>query len=153
MPTTRLPSCIYHLRQDGIHEFTFTKASRQAIDEWVEHANGIYANVTEQDHLKFLIDLRESGVMPLPYLSQRGRAWVNSLKIHPQVNMAILHKGDVLLSLSNALIRNLRLGHLHVHWFHSDKYQAAITWLNTHRAPKAALKTGEFSVTKPTSDQ
>ncbi|MDX2163588.1 MAG: hypothetical protein SF162_19895 [bacterium] len=131
--TTTPPSadtlCAYVLREDGIHQFTFKASVPGAIDAWMEQVSGIYAHVTADDTLLFLIDLRESGTLPIAYTFQKARIWLKTLHVHPNVRLAMLHNDEVLISLITTFMDALRLGHLKTATFRRAQAQAAIDWL------------------------
>ncbi len=120
----------YHTDTD-IHEFTFHKSSRQAVDDWLAHMNVIYEDKTRNDHLHFLIDARESGSLPLSYMFTAATKWVQQLRVHPHVRLALVNKPgeNILTALSDKIVKTMRLGHLEMTNFYGDSKDQAITWL------------------------
>lgn len=106
MDTKRLPSCIFRTRDDGIHEFTFLKSERAAVDQYITHLTHLFASPKRQDRVKILIDLRESGALPLPYLFQRSREFIANTPNLSATQMAIVYGGGLMTSVTDAFFRH-----------------------------------------------
>lgn len=123
-------TCEYTLLENGVHLFTNTDVTNKTVEEWIAHMNRIYETLTPDSQISLLIDNRQVGSPPFYHTFNKGREWVASLKIHPQVRLAIIYKEDFIMSLFETLIRTLRLGHLEVKSFSGDdSMEKAHTWL------------------------
>ena len=120
----------YHT-DTGIHAFTFRKSNRAAVDDWLAHMDAIYADKTGADSLAILIDLRQSGTLPLSYIFTRATKWVRQLRVHPQVRLALLNKPgeNILTALSDKFLQTMRLGHLETANFYGQADDKALDWL------------------------
>lgn len=128
-PKTPL-SCEYTLLDNGIHLFVHSNVDHNTIEEWIVHVDKIYETVTSETKLPMLIDNRNAGGPPFPHTFNRGREWVKTLKVHPQVRLAIVYSNNFLMSLFETLIRTLRLGHLEVKSFSGEQsMERATQWL------------------------
>lgn len=103
-----------YIAEDDIHVFVFHQSTRQAVDEWVEQMDLIYAELTEDSIVRILMDIRESGALPVNHAITRGREWMNSLLIHPPAALVYLTGGDLVTKLISNIISSMRLGHLWV---------------------------------------
>lgn len=131
MDTKRLPSCIFRTRDDGIHEFTFLKSERAAIDQYITHLTNLFSGPKRQERVRILIDLRESGALPLPYLFQRSREFIANTPNLSTTQMAIVYGGGLMTSVTDAFFRALRLEILRVRWFSNENYHGAEQGLNS----------------------
>lgn len=125
---TTLVHYTYH-KNENIHEMYFTQSSRGAVDEWVMLMTAIYKHITDKDSVRLLLDISDSGVLPLNYAIGQGRKWSNSLVIHPEARLAFLYRSDALRSLANTLLSALRMGHLRVRFFEPNNREGAVAWL------------------------
>jgi hypothetical protein len=120
-----------YLAEQAIHQFTFKESSRQAIDDWIDIVTRIYAGLGEGDTVCFLLDLSESGTLPLTYAISRTRAFSDSLTFHPTLRAAFIHPSDGLRGLANTLFRVMRMGHLFTRFFEVGQAEAAMAWLKS----------------------
>lgn len=109
--------CEYTLLENGIHYFKYLDATPASLEDWINYVNTIYENVTESSRLMFIIDSRTAGFHPIGYTFRRGREWVNTLNVHPQVRMAMLYSDNMLTSMFETLLKSLKLGHLEIGMF------------------------------------
>lgn len=126
--------CIHHQLDNGIQEFIFTESSRAAVDEWIRHLERIYQeslNLPADSPGRTLIDVRQSGAMPLSYFFQRSRQFTST---HPSpagsvARVAGLHDANgVIVSLVQSFA-NLGSRDMTVAFFKGDQRDQAIAWL------------------------
>jgi len=129
VPSTALIGYTW-LSEPQIHQITFTKSSREAVDDWVEVMQAIYTDIAPEERLKFLFDMTDSGTMPLVYAVNEGKRFVSGLTFHPESRVAMLHSSDSLRAFSNVVLKALRMGHLRTRFFDVDDREGAIAWLN-----------------------
>ncbi len=132
MPKVDGTTLTYNYRTEtGVHEFVFHQANRAAVDDWLDYMNQIYDGKTQQDKIYFLLDLRQSGSLPMTYSSSKGLQWMKALKVHPKVRLAMINKPEetILTALFDRLLQTMRLGHLKSANFYGDADDKALEWL------------------------
>jgi len=118
-----------HDAEHDINEFTFHASSQQAVDEWLEHMERLYAGITPDKCVRLWMDITKSGALPMGYALNRSYSWMRKLEFHPAARMAFIHKPDPFMSLADQLMRTLRLGHLRTRFFTVDQAAEARAWL------------------------
>ncbi len=120
-----------YLETSPIHYIRYLESSRKAVDEGLKITDIIYAEITEKDEVRFLVDYRTSGIPPVTYFMNRARQWAASLTIHPPAKMAIIHPPDPIVGITGTLINMMRFDHLRAHFFRGDDeaYDKAVAWL------------------------
>lgn len=123
--------CLYRLRPDGIHEFTFTGEGARGGDEFFEQLTQVLATADPATPvLRYLIRLSQvNNPVPLSELVKRFRQLEVSLPKRPAGRTAILHQGDLLLTLMNAVIQALAPQRDKTRFFHQEEEAEAIAWL------------------------
>lgn len=109
--------CEYTLLDNGIHYFKYLDSTTASLEDWINHVNTIYESMSSSSRLMFIVDSRDVGFHPIGYTFRRGREWVNTLAIHPQVRMAMLYSDNMLTSMFETLLKSLKLGHLEIGMF------------------------------------
>ncbi len=125
----------YLQRADGIHEIVFAIASRSSIDELTTHLDSILHQHSDAHYI--LLDLRESGMLPIRYLAYSLRQLLQRHPERAQIYIAMVLDDGVLLNVTSALLRTI-LHRDHVQYFY--RYDHAQMWLQLekHRARLAA---------------
>lgn len=123
--------CIYRLRDDGIHEFSFTGEGDHSVDEFFEQLEQVLAETDPQTPLlRYLVRLPTvQGKAPLTELAKRFRKLDVALPKRPNGRTAILHQGDLLLTLMNTVISALAPQRDKTQFFKHEREADAITWL------------------------
>lgn len=119
--------CIYQHVENDIHLFTFNESSSVAVDYFFDVLDRVYQNVNDESIVRVLMDVRQSGFMPLSYAFRQGRQWMNKLPSHPKAYIAVVHKENLLLSLMEMSFKSMRLGHLTTASF--KELEPALQWL------------------------
>jgi hypothetical protein len=114
----------------GIHELTFTEASRAAVDELVAHMNGIYDSTPPRGIARVLVQHHNVGMQPVTYMFQRMREWHARRPVHFSSRAAILIDDTILAWLVDSLLRTvLRTAAVELRYFDARDREAAIRWL------------------------
>lgn len=128
IPSTPLITYTW-LPEHEVHLMTFAESSRQAVDEWLEVMNTLYARITPNDKVRILFDMSKSGTMPLVYAISEGKRFADKLEFHPQSRVAMLHPSDRVRPFANVVLNALRMGHLRTRFFEISDREGAIAWL------------------------
>jgi hypothetical protein len=123
--------CIYRLRDDGIHEFSFTGQGERSVDEFFQQLEQVLAESNPATPLlRYLVRLPlAQGQAPLSELAKRFRKLDVALPKRPNGRTAILHKSDLLLTLMNTVIGALAPQRDKTMFFKHEREEEAITWL------------------------
>jgi len=123
--------CWYQLRPDGIHEFTFTGQGDNPTDEFFDQLTQVLADADPQTPvLRYLVRLPlVKGQAPLSELARRFRKLEVALPKRPPGRTAILHQGDLLLTLMNTVIQSLAPDRDKTRFFKHEAEDEAIAWL------------------------
>ncbi len=128
----------YMQKADGIHEIAFSAASRASIVELITHLDDILTQ--NQDAHYILLDLRESGMLPLRYLGHSLRELLQRHPEHGQIFVAMVLDDGVLLNVTSALLRTI-FRRDHVAYF--DRYDHANMWLRLEKYRAMQFSTQE----------
>jgi hypothetical protein len=118
----------YLKRADGIHEIVFTIASRSSIDELIAQLELILLDSRDAQYV--LLDLRESGMLPLRYLAYSLRQLLERHPERAQIFVAMVLDDGVLLNVTSALLRTI-MRRDRVQYF--DRYDHAKMWLQLEK--------------------
>lgn len=128
---TQEAPCVYQHVENDVHLFTFNKASAAAVDIFFEGLSAIYKDVTDDSIVLVIMDVRQSGLMPMSYAFRQARQWVNEQPHHPAAFVAVVHKDNFLLTFMELSFKSMRLGHLRTASF--KELDAAYQWLFAKR--------------------
>ena len=129
--------CQFTNLNNGVWKFRFAEATNRAVDEWYEWQSYLKASVsvTDNEHVKMLLDMQKSGPIPLLYTLQQGRDW---RKKYPDINtfqvqIAMLlkpfpHYQQPYIKLIKDGVNIFTLEQVKVELFFDDE-QKAIDWL------------------------
>jgi hypothetical protein len=131
--------CIHRHLENGIHEFVFTESSRAAVDEWMSLLEQIYEQYADQTPelvRMSLIDVRQSGTLPLNYFFKSWQDWNRK---HPaptdtKGRVAGLHNVNEFVVGLVQSFANLFSPDTKVSFFKGDKREDAIAWLLKEKA-------------------
>lgn len=116
-----------------IHKFIFYAPSRLAVDEFVEHL--IYMNehlvdMPDEMVVKILLDIRESGIPPIRYMTARVSQFQKRLPKRLSSRTVIIYGDSTMLALiSNVVMLMSRLSSDEIRFYHADAYDEALAWL------------------------
>jgi len=113
---------------EGYYKFTMLTSSRQAIDEWIDHIDKIWAHHTATGtHMGILIDSSQIPEQPLRYAFRRG---IELSRKHPNIprgRTAFIMNKSALITLLDSFLRILRLN-WEYRYFDKDEQEEAIAW-------------------------
>jgi hypothetical protein len=126
--------CIYTQLDNGIHDFIFIRATRQAHDEWFAQTARIFEQAEPNKTLLFMIDLRDSGLPPLGYVVNNVRQIQAKYPQHPPTRSAFLYSPTALRPLVRLFITWLTTpGKDKVRFFAASEFEKATAWLLANR--------------------
>ncbi|MDX1991244.1 MAG: hypothetical protein SF029_02575 [bacterium] len=125
-------SCLYIPHDNGIQHFVFTTPSHQAVDDWFSYLDVLYEMFPEGSNVHFLLDLRQAGVLPMTYVMQQGRRWLEAHPTRHRARFVILHSTDFPLHLAQTFFRLVGLdeGKM-VRFYPCERQNEASQWLLT----------------------
>lgn len=124
------PGCIYHLLDNGIHEFTFRESSREAIDQFFGQLAEILQTTPTTDTLRYLVDITLGDKqVSLTKMSWRFRRLDMEIPVRARGRTAILHNPGALISFVDGFIRALAPLKDVTRFFPVDRRDEAIAWV------------------------
>ena len=118
---------ITHLRQDNnVHELIFTEASRRSTDQLIEMLANFYRQ-EQQEQIYLLLDMRQSGMLPLRYLTVEMRRLNEQYAKHAPIFIALVLEDVNLIEVTSALMRTIMRRDSAQYFTDIDK---ARLWLN-----------------------
>lgn len=98
-------ACEHSTLDGNIQHYRFTEPSRRAIDEFIAHLERVIPTLPlDQPHLA-LIDIRESGMPSLAYLSTQMRKYVNQLEYRLKSRVVIVYGSGTVYTMVNTAIQ------------------------------------------------
>lgn len=97
--------CLYQQREDSIHVFTFTDASREAVDEFVNQLEAVYTNSPQDQHIYLYVDTSSiKAGPPLRQIARQITPFFQEFPERPRGSLAIITaRGSVFTMLGNFL--------------------------------------------------
>lgn len=125
-------SCLYTVRDNEVHHFVFTTPSQQAVDEWFEYLDALYDITPANTLVRMLLDLRQSGVLPMTYLINTGRSWFNHHPPRHRLQVAILHSPEFPIALAQTYFRLIGIEEgRSIRFFPANRHEEGLRWLRT----------------------
>jgi hypothetical protein len=125
-PTT----CRYTPFANGIHEFVFTVPSRQALAGWFDYLDTIYHATPTGATIPLLIDLRQSGLLPMTHISDNVRDWLQAHPSRHSAHIAVLHSHSFPVALAQTFLRRYHTRtDPAVRFFSERERDEAVMWL------------------------
>lgn len=123
----------YHTEQD-IHEFTFSEASRRAVDAYVVLLKAMVERVINGEqhdrYLRALIDISQSGFFPLRYANERLKSLDVDFKDGKPPTQYVAYLSDN--PVENSMIRNFMILNDGTRKIYTSAARAeALAWLCT----------------------
>lgn len=131
--TVGVKACDYLQHDNGIHIYTFNRASREALDQHFEMLETLVASTPGGAILRVLLDFRPAGFPPITYAFQRVRAMNSRFPQRAALCIAFVHRPNVLTSVVQSMVQLLRSDDPPARFFPPDKYDEAIAWLSQDR--------------------
>lgn len=123
-------SCLYTVREGEVNHFVFTTPSQHAVDEWFGYLDALYDITPVHTRVRMLLDLRQSGVLPMTYVMHQGRLWLEAHPARHTVQTAIVHGVDFPLSLAQTYFRLVGVTEgRDARFFSANRHEEALQWL------------------------
>lgn len=123
---------VYH-PDDDVHETVFLAPNRQAVDEYLDFLKYLDDTLddTPKDTLvRHIIDLRESGLPPIRYLSTTVQRWNKVSRNRRPGRIAVLYGENIMVTLLGNVVNLLsKRGYDQARFFSGDERDAAFRWL------------------------
>ena len=122
--------CHYERRQNGIHYFTFDLPSRDAMDDWAAHLRRIIMETPNGHTIRFVMDIRQTDILPVRNTYQFGREWFDGGYGSPRMRTVVIHTRGAQMTITRDFIRLLRDNTLWtLRFFDTDHLTDAYNWL------------------------
>ena len=92
-----VPLCSYTLLPNAIHEFVFQDSSRASVDQWVNQLIHILDATPKEITLPIIVDIRQSGMLPIAYMIQVLRDIYLDYGQRPAIRLAFLSENNALM--------------------------------------------------------
>ena len=100
-------SVITHVPLDNnIHELVFEESSRDAIDQFLGMLVDFYQN-EDGENPYIILDMRESGMLPLRYLTTSLRQLFEYYPEHEPAKIALVMEDPQMLDVARALLQTI----------------------------------------------
>jgi hypothetical protein len=90
---------------ERVHQFTFFEATRETVDEWMTLLEVLLQRTDSTQPLSLLLDMRQSGVLPLATIHTRLHSLFAAQTTRPPGKVAILIAHETLHALVNSLLQ------------------------------------------------
>jgi hypothetical protein len=128
MVANGLHHCDYLGGERGIHQFIFHLPSREAVDVWLGHLGRIYDATPKGAEVNLLLDCSTSGVLPMMYVVQAGRAFITRYPFRPFTRIASVHQPNTALHMIQPMLNLLKINHTYDLRFFFER-ESALNWL------------------------
>src|SRR5437868_471636 len=99
------PGCTCRLTDEGFHELTFHKVSRDGVDESIVHLERIFRQTARESTARIISDNPSNKLLPMSYAVMRARAMIKALPGRPTIRMAMVGNG-MLAGLVDTIARS-----------------------------------------------
>jgi hypothetical protein len=118
------------LLPNGIHEFTWTSPSREAVDVWMDYNEALYGVTPLTTTLRYLHVVQSANFPPISYVVRKARHLQTLFPEQPSTRSAILFQsrffGGIINTLSDMLNKK---GKDVTRFFSMEEREQAIAWL------------------------
>ena len=122
--------CSYVRQSNGIHTFVFQESSRAAVDQWIEYMDDVLGTARLDRPLGISLDTRESGILPLAYMTQRLRDLFRNYDKRPTLRIALISNQGALMLLIQMLAQITASDDQNVvQYYQARQDDDAIRWL------------------------
>lgn len=98
-----MPVITHITLDDNIHELVFTESSRRTIDHFLDMLVQFYGENTD-DNLYFVLDMCESGMLPLRYLTKELGHVLEAYPEREAARIALVLDDPQMLNVTRALL-------------------------------------------------
>jgi hypothetical protein len=122
--------CLYQQMDNGIHEFVFTEASRQAVDEWFTQLDVITRHASADTMLYLLVRSTANEQLPIPYMIKCAFQWgIENPQIYT-ARVVFLHRSPFYYPHAKSFIRAWQMSNgIAVRFYSADRREDAVRWL------------------------
>ncbi len=120
------------LHENGIHEFTFLKPSRQAIDDLYGIMNDLMENAPRPEIVLLLVDVTNGIYPPLRHLFKATQEFNSTHVDAPPGFTAVIAAPNAMVTLAATFMNTLNkfiMGYNRLRFFKTDDRERAIQWL------------------------
>lgn len=130
LPSDDARGCIYELLPQGVHVFSFT-GKQTGMDEFFEQLTNILTSAPpDTPVLRYIVSLAtDDGQANVNELVRRFRRLEVALPQRPPGRTAILHNGNLLLTLMGTLVNTLAPQRDQTRFFKREQYDDALAWV------------------------
>jgi hypothetical protein len=122
------------LLPNGIHEFTWTSASREAVDVWMDYNAALYETKAVTDMLRYLHVVQSVNFPPISYVVRKARHLQTKFPEQPNTRSAILFQSRFFGGLINTMSSMLNRKDKDVtRFFSMDEREEAVAWLLSNK--------------------
>ncbi|MBI1279082.1 MAG: hypothetical protein GC179_13220 [Anaerolineaceae bacterium] len=123
--------CDYTLTEQGIHQFIFREATKEAIDDFFHKLEAVFVATSGVDTNRYILDITQSGERNVSLVTnvQRFRRLETLFPNRPRGRTAILHRPGLAYTLIDSFIRALAPSRDITRFFPVDERDEAIAWL------------------------
>jgi len=132
LPTYETSSFSHITHPNGINEFIFKSAGREATDELIPRLDILYASTPKDTTLLELFDIRV-GIGSVSYAMKRAAELVRRHPNPPRIRGAMLYRDSIVVSLLAPSVRLLRAAKFEIRFFKPEQRAEAIEWLLSQR--------------------
>jgi hypothetical protein len=118
------------LLPNGIHEFTWTSPSREAVDVWMDYNAALYEVTKVSDTIRNLHVIQSVNFPPISYVVRKARHLQTLYPEQPNTRSAILFQSRFFGGIINTLSTMLnKKGKDITRFFSMEERDEAVAWL------------------------
>ena len=124
--------CLLQQLENGIYEFVFTEASRQAVDDWFTQLEFLTRNVSSDSMLHILVRSTAPEMLPVTYMIKSAHNWIAANPHLYTARIVFLHRSSFYYPHAKSFIRAWQMYNgIAVRFYQADRREDAIHWLLT----------------------
>jgi hypothetical protein len=131
-PTYETNNFTHIAHPNGVQEFVFRTAGREAVDELVMRLDTLYRSTPKDTTLLELFDIRV-GIGSVSYAMKRAAELVRQHPNPPRIRGAMIYRDGLVVSLLAPSVRLLRASNFEIRFFKPTQREEAIQWLLSQR--------------------
>lgn len=127
--------CHYHYLPDSnIHHVVYQTIGRKAVDVFFVHFEKMLKDTPSDSTIRLIVDNNvKDEPQPLSYMISRLRTIIRQYPKRAAVRVAIVYyKRNPLFAFIDMLFRSMRRGNDRLRYFHHDKWDAMMNWLQAN---------------------
>lgn len=122
--------CLYRRHDNGIHEFTFVEATRQAVDEWFGHIEILMREVPPGTMMYYLVRSTAPAQLPVAYMVKCAQRWMSENAHIHTARVVFLHRSHFYYPHAKSFIRAWQMSNgIAVRFYPHDRHEDAVRWL------------------------